>query len=93
MPCRTINLGNGATAIVCTRGERSHSCRECGARASKQCDYALRGRASGRTCSVYLCDRCAVVAGAELDYCPTHARVAAKESVQLTLQDKESPTP
>lgn len=86
MTCRTIDLGNGATAIVCTRGERQHRCKECGARATKQCDFILRGSKVGKLCSVYLCARCAVDApvhyGPDRDLCPAHARVAAKGTQQ-----------
>lgn len=90
MPCRTINLGNGATAIVCTRGERRHRCKECGHAASRQCDYPLRGKASGRTCSAYLCARCAVVVGPDRDYCPPHARLAAKGEQQQQPLNQET---
>ena len=86
MPCIPIDLGNGATAIVCTR-ERAKRCKECGAAASRQCDFPLRGRAAGRTCSAYLCERCAVRTTAGLDYCPPHARIAAKgEQLPLTME-------
>lgn len=83
MTCTPINLGNGVTAIVCTRGERRHRCKECGSNATAQCDYPLRGRATGRTCSIYLCARCKVVSG-ELDYCRVHARIA-EQGEQLAL--------
>jgi hypothetical protein len=89
MPCIPINLGNGVTGIVCTRGERAKRCKACGDRASRQCDFGLTARAAGRTCDVHLCERCAVVVGPERDYCPPHARLAAKgEQQQLPLTEE-----
>ncbi len=87
MPCTPIDLGNGVTAIVCTRGQRSKRCKECGARASILCDYPLRGKAAGRTCDAALCTRCAVNVGRDRDYCGPHARIAqrAPQSEQLDL--------
>lgn len=76
MTCRSVNLGNGAIAIVCNRGERRPYC-GCGKPATRQCDYPLRGRKAGQTCSAHLCDSCAVPSGKDLDYCPPHGRVSA----------------
>jgi transcriptional regulator with XRE-family HTH domain len=74
--------------FVCSRGQgrHSHRCKECGARASKQCAYALAAKAARKTCDVWLCERCAVVVGTDRDYCPPHARHAAK---QLTLHERK----
>jgi hypothetical protein len=89
MTCRFIDLGNGVTGIVCTRGERAKRCKACGDRASRQCDFPLRGKATGRTCDANLCERCAVVVGPDRDYCPPHARLAAKgEQQQLPLNEE-----
>jgi len=77
LTCKQINLGNGATAIVCSRGARRERCR-CGSGlpVSRLCDFELRGRKAGQTCSAKLCDRCSSRAPAtELDYCQAHARL------------------
>jgi hypothetical protein len=91
MTCRTFDLGNGVTGIACTR-ERRKRCKECGATGDRLCDYPLRGKAAGRTCDVRLCSRCAVVVGPDRDYCPPHARLAAKgEQQQLPLTEEPRP--
>ena len=66
---------NGETGVgfICTRGDRKHRCK-CGAPATKQCDAELRGPKAGKTCDRYLCDKCAVSIGPEVDLCPAHAR-------------------
>jgi len=76
MTCRPLNRGNGVTGWACSRGER---CKECGGRASKLCDYPLRGGKAGKTCDAALCAKCAVNVGPDRDYCLPHARVAAKQ--------------
>jgi len=98
MSCDTIRDANAnAIGIACSRGRRGKRCKQCGAHATKQCDFALTGRAQGRTCDVYLCDRCAVrqpgraVDGDSIDYCPPHARFAAKPLEQLVLGTKGNP--
>lgn len=81
MTCRTVDLGNGYTAIVCDRGRKPAKCTACKERPhSRLCDFPLTGDKAGKTCSVRLCDRCAVRAvrdGKEVDYCPPHARIVA----------------
>lgn len=81
MTCRRIGLGSGITAIACTRGERPQRCKECGARASRLCDYPLTGRKAGKTCDANLCDRCAVNVGADRDYCGVHGRVSKQQKL------------
>lgn len=87
MPCTPFDLGNGVTGIACTRGSSRKRCKECGANASKLCDYPLRGKSAGRTCDANLCARCAVNVGPDRDYCGVHARVAAKAE-QLPLTER-----
>lgn len=77
MPCRTIDLGNGAFAIAYSRGQRSKPCSVCGRRGEKPCDYPLTGDKSGKTCDRSLCRNCAVSRGNDVDYCPAHARMVA----------------
>jgi len=75
--CERFDLGGGAFAIVCSRGKRTTAppCSACKTRPSTRlCDFELRGKRAGKTCSAKLCDRCSVQRG-ELDLCPPHAKV------------------
>lgn len=57
----------------------------CGQTATRCCAFALCGSRGG-TCSVPLCDQCAVPQpGPRIDYCGPHARYAAKPTEQLHL--------
>jgi hypothetical protein len=64
MKCTPIDLGNGVTGIVCSRGSRARErfC-ACGGAATKLCDFPKPARseyAMQKTCSKPLCDGCAV---------------------------------
>lgn len=77
MGCDRIDLGNGTTAIVCSRGRRrTPKCQEpgCAWAGERQCDYPLRGEKAGKTCDRYLCRRHAQRVGPNKDYCPAHAK-------------------
>lgn len=67
--------GTEVTGIACSRGRQSKPCTECGGRSTKLCDFPLRGPKAGKTCDAALCGRCAVKRGADVDYCPPHARL------------------
>jgi len=96
MACRQVNLGNGAYAIVCTRGERAKPCSVsgCGRPSVALCDYPLSGRKAGKTCDRALCaahrhqqNR----TGADtVDYCPTHDDMARAQPI-LPFPTKEIP--
>ncbi|MCA9680743.1 MAG: hypothetical protein KC457_00990 [Myxococcales bacterium] len=78
MVCRQIDLGGGASAIVCSRGQRAPQCSTKGCRntATRLCDFPLQGKRAGQTCSAQLCESCAQVQADGTDYCPAHARGA-----------------
>lgn len=80
MPCRTVDLGNGVRAIVCSRENRPRKCDICGRRGSKLCDFPLNGAKTGKTCDRSLCVKCAVHKAPDTDYCPAHARMLEGES-------------
>jgi DNA modification methylase len=66
MGCERVNLGNGITAIVCTRGQRRAKCSNCGRmRADLLCDWKLKGKKAGKTCDRKLCHGCATEVGPE----------------------------
>lgn len=74
---RTIYDAHGqAIGMACGRGN-SPSC-ACGARASRKCDYLLRGGKQGWTCDRDLCGSCAVRVGPDRDYCVAHAQLDKK---------------
>lgn len=75
MPCRTIDLGNGAYAIACTRGRNPKPCCSCGRPSSKLCDFPLKGNTTGQTCDRPICEKCAKHVPPDTDYCPTHAQM------------------
>lgn len=70
----TMPDGQVVTGVACSRGSQVKRCK-CGKRATKACDYKLKGRLIGKTCDALLCDRCATSAGEDLDLCPVHARM------------------
>jgi hypothetical protein len=79
MPCIPVDLGNGAFAIVCLRGERTKPCHYCGRPSEKLCDYPLRGPKAGKTCDILMCSRCATHDPPDKDYCKAHAPIVMKE--------------
>ncbi len=80
MTCTKIDLGNGAVAIVCSRGRKpGPPCRTCGSDSPYLCDFPLKGRAAGRTCSAPMCEKHRHSLGPNVDYCPTHARMHAEQ--------------
>jgi hypothetical protein len=67
MPCKTVDLGGGQRAIVCTRGSRPLRC-SCGRRTDLVCDWPLE---AGGTCDNGVCRECRrLIRG--LDICPFH---------------------
>lgn len=73
MTCTYVPIPGGY-AIVCTRGERKRKCVECGGAIAYLCDWKLKGKHTGRTCSRAVCTRCAKQVGREKHLCPAHAR-------------------
>lgn len=99
MPCSVVKFPNGAIAMVKHAGPRPRRCRVCGTKTTqfKLCDYVLtRARREEygegasvslkeRTCSVVLCDRCAVHVRPDTDYCPLHADALGVNGRRLRL--------
>jgi hypothetical protein len=81
MVCRTVDVGGGAVAIVCSRGrQKPLRCAWCKAPAGILCDEPLSHSISAiggaeATCSKPLCSRHAYrchIRGASYDFCPDH---------------------
>lgn len=78
MTCHFWKGPNGELTIACSRGRRKAAppCAACGRPSTKQCDYPLRGKKTGKTCDRHLCNACAVVVGSEsgdsVDFCKAH---------------------
>lgn len=73
MPCYPIKVPGGH-GYVCTGRERRKSCVQCGRRADRLCDWKLKGKRAGKTCSRSVCSSCSVQPAPDKDLCPTHAR-------------------
>lgn len=57
-------------SIGCSRGSTGPLCKFCKrGTGTKRCDYPVR---QGKTCDVWLCDRCAAHKDPDEDYCPDH---------------------
>jgi hypothetical protein len=79
MYCDRFQTPGGGYAIVCRGGRRPQPkpCKACGAPSTRLCDFPLKGKKAGKTCSAPICDRCRTAFGDEIDYCPPHAKLAA----------------
>lgn len=86
MPCDPLDLGNGAVAIICSRGKRGKVCSACKRnQATLLCDFPLTGAKMGKTCDRDLCRSCAKSVprtdGKDtVDMCPAHAAYLAKDA-------------
>lgn len=76
--CVTVDLGNGARAIVRMSGKRPAVCAFCKKKYStKLCD----GRVSGGSCDAPMCDDCTTPAGDDKDYCKFHRPKEVQETL------------
>jgi hypothetical protein len=78
MSCKAINLGQGATAILCSREPRAR-CHTTGCRGESValCDYPIkRKNGAPGTCDRRMCVSCRRRQGEGVDYCPVHDRLA-----------------
>lgn len=81
MPCRHVDLGNGARAIICSRTVQKR-CYVCNRPAPKLCDYPVTSNKSG-TCDRPCCVQHSRAQGKDTDWCLAHvsyhAELVAKE--------------
>lgn len=81
MPCQWIKLPGGGVAHVSTSPQRKKFC-ACGAPCTKLCDFDVSppGQVTHRkTCDKPLCDKCAIHAGPDTDYCRPHAELPKQQ--------------
>lgn len=85
MSCDVLDLGGGAVAIVCSRGQRRRKCQfpGCVDTVVALCDFELAGAKAGKTCDMAVCSRHrrpqpgkGSDGSDHRDYCPTHDRIA-----------------
>lgn len=69
MPCIPFSQ-DGVRGFVCTTRDQKRCA--CGNRATRLCDWKVRGKTSG-TCDKPLCAKCTHVPKAGKDLCPKHA--------------------
>jgi hypothetical protein len=76
--CRTVlDAAGRPVAIACSREpHRRCSVPGCSNHADKQCDFPVKRDGRAATCDRYICGRCAVSVGKNLDNCPPHARAS-----------------
>lgn len=78
---KTIDLGNGVTAIACGSSPRKRcSTPGCTRTPGKLCDYPVTRKGKPGTCDRPVCERCALNIAPEVDYCGVHAREHRKAS-------------
>lgn len=88
MKCDRLQFPDGTTAIVCSRGRR-HRCEApgCSSSATRQCDFPVnRPGKRSRTCDRWICEQHAKRVGADVDWCPPHARYAEEHGMSAGEQ-------
>lgn len=92
MTCTKVPVAGGV-AIICTRGPsaRARDCAFCGVATKdyKLCDFPLRGKRAGATCSKPMCAKCATSIGENRDLCPPHVKMARDHGLDLALLDEK----
>lgn len=79
---RPIRDANGkVVGIACSREEVRRCSAGCGRRATRLCDFPLKGILEGKTCDRDLCDRCRTEINGK-DYCAPHAKVLKEDDAK-----------
>jgi len=78
MACRMVDLGNGAFAIACGRGEKTKPCVTCGSPGTILCDYPVKRDGVAGTCDRPCCRKHATPVDKDKDYCMAHAQYAER---------------
>lgn len=74
MGCDTVQLGDGRTIIVCSRGQRQQKCSACSRPAVALCDYKVIRKGKTATCDSPMCEqhRHPVPGMTDTDWCEGH---------------------
>lgn len=88
MPCETVEMPGGTTAMVGSRGRRwTRMCSVCKVhRGTRLCDG--RTAVAGKTCDAPLCAACTFSPSKEVDFCPTHREQAGQRTLDLRIGDQ-----
>ena len=78
MACRTVQLPDGTTAIVCGPKPRSKPCVTCGSPGTILCDYPVKRDGKDATCDRPCCRKHATPVDKDKDYCMAHAQYAER---------------
>jgi hypothetical protein len=76
-PCKEVHLPGGGVAFVRYANRRAPKCRWCENQSTKLCDFVISPPEQithKKTCDAPMCDVHAKSVGANLDYCPEHAK-------------------
>ena len=84
VPCETVTLPGGQTAIVCSRGRsRIKKCGVCGRLSSRLCDFKV---GPSGTCDKPLCMQCTTRLPGDKDACPEHAQACLDACRRLGVE-------
>jgi hypothetical protein len=73
MPCTPLKLGDGVTALICSRGRTRKRCRYCSGAGGRLCDFPVTRDGVRGTCDAPLCSRCTTKIAGDGDLCRAHA--------------------
>lgn len=90
MGCEIVRPPGGGVMFICSRGGSSARCAACSRKATKLCDWPLRGEKTGQTCSHAICDSCALTV-ADVERLAEPIVVAAKRLPETRLRRRVSP--
>jgi hypothetical protein len=78
MACRTVQLPDGTTAIVCGPRAQTKPCVTCGSPGTVLCDYPVKRNGKDGTCDRPSCRKHATPVDKDKDYCAAHAQYAER---------------
>lgn len=80
-----MTLPDGTVALITQEVPNPRPCAFCGRLTDVLCDFPLRGKKKGRTCSKRSCERCSSKIGDDLDLCPIHTKLIADHGLGARL--------
>ncbi|HZJ67654.1 MAG TPA: hypothetical protein VFD36_29325 [Kofleriaceae bacterium] len=87
MPRRCVRhvMADGTVALLTVDVPPPKPCAFCGTLCESLCDFPLRGKKAGRTCSKRICDKCKRTVGKDLDLCPIHDKYVRDHGLEARL--------